>query len=440
MFRRYMLIATLILMIMIICIPVGIGENIFEESRVPIPDNLPWYPIIVFGDNRPPNVQDLYPPPVYYDIINETKVINPVAIIGTGDHTGVGKEEQMDVFAESLKGLENAWIALGNHDLNYRKLGYWKNVIGPEYYYVDDIPGWRISVVNSDRYPKDRFLEQVYYVLNTTDRSIIFVFHRPLYPYVRHNINELGDGREHDLEVIISNRSNIKLVIQGHWHGYAVAKKGHVEYIVTGGAGAPLYDWPAVVRNATDVVKGKYHYIVLILYPNGTYEYYPISVTGEIVVKQLNETSSIILNNKTDIHGDPVNIPIRLKYEINGKTYYIVLMANNGVTIVNYKIIQNTVLFYTNSTKWYVYSPTSDPDVAEVYTDTEMLELWRSILTTTTETPTETSPTTTSPTTTTPSETLTTSPVSDNTMIIGALILVIIIVSVSIVLIKKRGR
>ncbi len=437
MFWRYMLIATLILMITIIYIPVSNGDSIFEESRVPIPDNLPWYPIVVFGDNRPPNVQDLYPPPVYYDIINETKVINPIAVIGTGDHTGVGKEEQMDIFAESLKGLENVWMALGNHDLNYRKLSYWKSVIGPEYYYVDDIPGWRISVVNSDRYPKDRFLEQVYYVLNTTDRSIIFVFHRPLYPYVGHNINELGDGREHDLEAIISNRSNIKLVLQGHWHGYAVAKKGHVEYIITGGAGAPLYNWPAVIENATDVVLGEYHYIVFILYSNGTYEYYPVSVNGEIVINELNETASIIINNKTDIHGNPVNIPIRLKYEINGKTYYIVLMANNGATIVNYKIIENTVLFFTNSTKWYVYSPTTDPDVAEVYTSTEMLELWRSLLTTTTET----SPTTTSPSTKTSSETLTTSPASDNTMIIvGVLILVIVAVSVSLVLIRKRGR
>lgn len=438
MFRRYVLVI-LILMVIAIHAPISISESLFEKSKVTIPDNLPWYPIVVFGDNRPPNIQDLYSPPVYYDIINETKVINPIVVIGTGDHTGVGKEEQIDLFADSLKGLENVWMALGNHDLNYRKLGYWKRVIGPEYFFVDDIPGWRISIVNSDRYPKDKFLEQVYYVLNNTNRSIILVFHRPLFPYVRHNIEEMGDGREHDLEAIIGNRTNIKLVIQGHWHGYATAMKDHVEYIITGGAGAPLYDWPAIVHNATDVVKGKYHYIILILYPNGTYEYYPVSVTGEIVVKELNETAYIIFNNKTNIYGEPIDIPVRLEYEINNKMYYVVLMANNGVTIVNYKIIQNSVLFYTNSTKWYVYSPTIDPNVAELYTDTEMLRIWKNLLTTIAQTTIETTPITTPLTTLPLTDTPYTMPVQNNAIVVaGIAILAIIIISISIILIKKK--
>lgn len=149
--------------------------------------------------------------------------------------------------------------------------------------------------------------------------------------------------------------------------------KDHVEYIITGGTGAPLCDRPAIVHNATDVVKGKYHYMILILYSNGTYEYRLVSVTSEIVVKELNETAYIIFNNKTNIYGEPIDIPVRLEYEINNKMYYIVLMTNNGVIIVNYKIIQNSVLFYINSTKWYVYSPTIDPNVAELYIDTEMI-------------------------------------------------------------------
>ncbi len=424
MIKRSILAIWIVLLVLSICTPVATSGSVYEDSRKPIPDNLPWYPLVVFGDNRPDPEENVKLPSVYYDIIEEARVINPFAVIGTGDHTGKGTKRQIDELAKSLKDLENVWMALGNHDLWEGNIRYWETVIAPEYYYVDDIPGWRIAFVNSDADTRS-LSKQLDTVLNTSSRFVILVIHRPLYPDVGHNIRY---SKKQLVENYIREKPNVKLVLQGHWHGYAVGARGGVEYIITGGAGAPLYNWPTTIPGAKDVIKMKYHYLILILYPDGSYEYYPVSVSGEVVVRDLNETARIILNNKTDPRGNPVEIPIRVRYVVNGREYYVVVMANYGSTIINYKVVGNMVLFYTNSSKWYVYSPTSDPEKAIVYLDNEMLELWMNT--------SKTGSTTYSPESTATTQ----SPqwVSDYMALAIAGVVVILVIAIALVIMFKR--
>jgi len=154
--------------------------NLFKESRTIIPDNLPWYPIVVIGDNRPTNVNNVQLPPIFYMVVNETKKIYPVAVIGTGDHTGMGTQEQINVLYNALKGLQNVWLALGNHDLDAHQEKYWTEVIAPDHYHVDDIPGWRVYVLNSECRLSMQWKAQVNTIWNNLgNRSLILVFHRP---------------------------------------------------------------------------------------------------------------------------------------------------------------------------------------------------------------------------------------------------------------------
>jgi len=55
-----------------------------------------------FGDNRPSDTTSVVLPPVFKEIVKEIKVLNPLAVIGTGDHTGEGSIAQIDKLYELL--------------------------------------------------------------------------------------------------------------------------------------------------------------------------------------------------------------------------------------------------------------------------------------------------------------------------------------------------
>ncbi len=331
------------------------ANSILESSREDIPTNLPWYPVIVFGDNRPSDTSSIKYTNTYYSLVNEIRVINPLAVIGTGDHTGKGTRSQISEFVRTMRGLSNVWVCLGNHDLKSNELSYWVSQVAPEFYRIDSIAGWSIVFANSDveRSRMDRELERLF---THNNRSYILVIHRPLYPNVGHNIWSEVRGV---VEKYIRDY-NVKLVLQGHWHGYAAMEKDGVEYIITGGAGAPLYHDPAKIPGA--IVAHKYHYLYLILYPNGTYSYTPVYIHGgEIVVKKINSSSWIITNTKTDLWLNHIEIPVRIKTKIADQIYNIVLLANpNGKTVVSYRINGDKLYFYINSSRWYVYTKTSN--------------------------------------------------------------------------------
>ena len=358
--------------------------SLYEESSKTIPDNLPWYPLVVFGDNRPDNIYAIEYPQVFYRIVDETKTINPFAVIGTGDHTGAGTRQQIDEFVETMAGLENVWVCLGNHDLHADELSYWEERVAPEYYKVDDIPGWRIVFTNSEEENLVMLQWATENMLKNTDRELVLVIHRPLYPDVGHNLWERGSQVFQTILQLIQEY-HVRLVLQGHWHGYAAMNQSGTEYVITGGAGAPLYYNPSSVPGAV-VVTGMYHYLILTLYPNGTYSYKPVYASyGEIAVDRLNETALVIHNTKLDLWGNSVEIPIRTNITIYNKTYHIVLNSNPGYTIITHEIIRDKLVIKTNSTKWYVYTiDPENPEQAVVYTPSPNVEIELEVETTTT--------------------------------------------------------
>lgn len=396
---------------------------LYNATRWVIPDTLPWYPIVVVGDNRPQNTHDINPPEIFYDIVNESKQIYPVAFIGTGDHLGIGSKEQFERFYWILKNssIQNIWLAIGNHDLELHSesMNYWLTYFGPEYMYIDDIPNWRIAIINSETRLSMNWKNQILGAYNDLEnRSLIFVFHRPIFPKVNHN---LDNERSSIFMNIVKNKDHVKLVLQGHYHGWGMQVKNNITWIITGGAGAPLYSYANnVMKQDLEIINYEYHYMILILYPNQTFTYIPVKMgagSGELRVEKINNTAYLIHNTKLTIYNTSASIPVRIHYNLSiGSLYIQLFVPPNSNTIVNLEDTGEKYIVKSNATSWYAYLYNeTDPDHSPVYKPQNNIIELKCVTPTTTVTSTISTTTTTTITTTITTTTKSTTTTSTST-------------------------
>lgn len=381
------------------------GQQLYTETRKTLPDNLPWYFFAVFGDNRPHDVNDVELPEMFHRILGEVKTTNPQGLIGTGDHVGKGLPEQIDHLYDLLAGYENAWLAIGNHDIDGSNYTYWVKRIAPDHFNIDDIPGWRIAFVNSEVRSSKQWSQQLEDALGGADnRAVVLVFHRPAYPHVDHN---LDTQKRKILINTMKKYNNVKLVLQGHWHGFAVSEAYNATWYIIGGSGAPLYYYPdRPYEENTVLVEGRYHYAYLILMPNQTFKLFPIridSASGGISVDKINATAYMIYQDKLTVFRNHTYIPIRVSYTYKNWTIYTVLLAPpKKHVMVNYMIVDGKVAVTCNASTWYVYAPRKSSTKALVSEGVNgrailMLEEPTTITTTTTTTAPGEPATTTAP-------------------------------------------
>lgn len=334
----------------------------YPGVRTVPPEGLPWYPVAAFGDNRPEDTASDKLPATYYQLIREVSESRPFALIGTGDHVGAGRLDQIVVFLNTLVGLENVLVIEGNHDVGPAH-SYWLSEVAPQMYYWDGVPGWRMVLFSTEiprtEYQKLRnFLDTA---LNTS-RHVILVFHRPAYPDVGYNMDP---GMRSLVMEEISKYGNVEIALQGHWHGFAEENVNGTLFIITGGAGAPLYQ-----------SGGKNHYLYIVLEPMGEYSVIPVALgpgSGELLVNE-SGAAVTITNTKVGINGSPVKIPVRVKLPIEGVDAYAVLMAPPGTTAINVVVDGDRIVARTNtSTKWYIYYNT--PTGSAVNASDSSLEL-----------------------------------------------------------------
>gem|GEM_PF-4001891 len=195
--------------------------------------------------------------------------------------------------------------------------------------------------------------------------------------------------------------------------------------MIAGSTGAPLYKTSDCQPEAICV--SAYHYMWLILYPNQTYSFKPVHATnGTLTVNILNGTAYIVANDKLDVYGNPVEIPVRVKYTVGGTDVYIVAMIPANTTIVfninpaeNYRVETNATDFYVYFTRGDDYNatvilPENDLSLAN-YNVTGEIILYESVTLTSPTPTTTTTTTTTKPVTTTTSTTITTTTTTTTT-------------------------
>ncbi len=385
---------------------IGIGE------KEPIPENLPWYYIAVFGDNRPNNSGEVEYNPIFYRIVDEIDFINPYAVLGTGDHVWNGFIDQIQHFIETVSKLPNVWVVAGNHewnnkpyidDSNREGVMYWRQHVAPDLYYKDDFPGWRIVFINLRAgYPVEENWPSVkeWLVDNAfnTNRKLIVVFHEPLHP--EREASKAISKVQDKLEPLL-NQYKPKIVFQGHIHCYGRGTYNGIDYIITGGGGAPKCK------------RYPYHFVITRFKSNGVYSVIPVdaeTLSYDIDASSTSSTYTVTIHvyKAVDVDGYRIHPPYRVSIKIGDTVYTVVTHLYKGLNKIRIVDLGDTIkltikAYHDSYYKTYIYSSEGDLWIVNETGYKETVIYINGVETTTTTTqPVETT------ITTTPSTTITT--------------------------------
>lgn len=337
------------------------AHSLFEATKRPLPQNLPWYLVAAWGDNRPAATSGPLSrayPQVFVDILNELSAVYPMAVVGGGDFVSFGTEDQYAAFYSlaSQARLENFLPVVGNHDVAYgdASWGLYTKYVGPTSLVFDGIPGWRIAALNGEGGVSEWSSGIAAAASGLGKRALILAFHRPLYPYVNHNLQDDDPDKASELEAAMLNGTlSPKIVLQSHWHGFAANLTNSTSWFIVGGGGAPLYSCPS---GASFPCASKYSYLLLVLFSNQTFRAYPLAAgpgAGNVTVIP-EGAKYVVVNTKRDVFGNPTEVPVRLVWLAGDYAVYLVAFAPPNSTTVA-AIDPATMKLETNLTGGYVY-------------------------------------------------------------------------------------
>jgi len=205
----------------------------------------------VFGDNR--DGDEVFKQ--LLGTINQDPEIK--FAVNTGDLTPKGAKEEYENYWDMCKQSKvKIYDTIGNHDLGFLNSGvkYFKQRYGETYYSVE-YDDCRIIFLDNSR-SKGLGRKQLNWLKKAleTDKIKFVVMHKPLIDPTRYYPNYVMTPPEENESLnkrIV--KSGVKYIIAGHVHGYGREIHDNMVYLVSGGAGAPLY-LPAFGG-------GYYHYV-----------------------------------------------------------------------------------------------------------------------------------------------------------------------------------
>lgn len=116
--------------------------------------------------------------------------------------------------------------------------------------------------------------EQYEFICETLDNAaeksmVVPLVHHPVFTCGNHNGATEARARQHLHPLFSKHSDKIRLVFSGHNHGYERLQVDGITYVVSGGAGSPLYD---VDQNTRNVIKAKsiYNYCDLTIKGSST--------------------------------------------------------------------------------------------------------------------------------------------------------------------------
>jgi len=224
-----------------------------------------------FGDCRPGT--DPYSP-VLLAMAQDMALHKPAFIVGTGDYiegssTEATVRRQYDGFFTALAPLQSLGtipvaLAPGNHEIRGSRRN---QELFEEYfkhrYFSFDHGGSHFIILDSEEPGLDARIggDQLVWLKDDLARhrsaKLCFVsLHRPLYPVDGHkggSMDKFPAQRDALHELFVAE--GVDCVLSGHEHLFNQQRKDGIEYIITGGAGAPLY--------ASVDEGGFYHYLLV---------------------------------------------------------------------------------------------------------------------------------------------------------------------------------
>lgn len=197
------------------------------------------FSFVVFGDNQDGDS-------IFQKIINKVNQEKGVAFaVNTGDLVQNGTESEYLHYKELISQLKMpVHNAMGNHDAVSGGWKIFKKMFGPDYYSFDYEGAHFVILDNSFKASFDsQQFEWLKKDLAATDARQKFVFmHRPTFDPSELYKNYIMSGREIAQQLMqLFIKYKVDYVFAGHIHGYARSERDGVIYLISGGAGAPLY-------------------------------------------------------------------------------------------------------------------------------------------------------------------------------------------------------
>jgi 3',5'-cyclic AMP phosphodiesterase CpdA len=237
------------------------------------------YTFIAYGDTRSDAVS-------HAAIVAEIVGLHPEFVLQSGDLVDHGTSQsewaQFDSIESPIKAAHIAYYpARGNHDLGSYYLAHvtQKYDSGNGYYYAFTRHNSRFMIVDSfeDYDPTSaqyKWLESELQKANKSGLNTFVMFHESPFSVGPHGDTPEAQEYLHPLFA----KYKVSLVICGHDHLYYRMKRDGVNYVVTGGGGAPLYP-PDNAKDALpgDVYKSVHHVVELTVQGN--------TITGKAIAE-----------------------------------------------------------------------------------------------------------------------------------------------------------
>jgi 3',5'-cyclic-AMP phosphodiesterase len=233
--------------------------NIYNRNQLQKQSQTQSYTFVVSGDNRDGNS-------VLRKILKRAQDYQPRFMLHTGDFVPHGRKQEYLAF---LKILQTAsfpvLVAIGNHDALEQGRKWYKQFLGPQDFVFDYGPDRFVLLDNASKSLSKTQLAWLDRVLSEPKRYRFVVMHHP--PQNLIWFYAFSEGAPELIKII--EKHHVNFVFMGHVHVYDKMISEGVQWVITGGAGAPLYRMPLYYS----AQGGAYsHFLLMQVSPKGISE------------------------------------------------------------------------------------------------------------------------------------------------------------------------
>jgi 3',5'-cyclic AMP phosphodiesterase CpdA len=218
-----------------LAVPLALEENI-KALSAERSGSAEGFDFMVLGDNRG-NER------FYKRLLDQVKTFSPLFIIHTGDLVTSGQAFEYEDYQKWIADFPIPILHVpGNHDVGHDSTNY-RRFVGENNWFLDLGPWHVVGLDNSE----GKFSQETVALARkwlSREKVCLVAFHKP--PAVgRWKVHAMHDdqkgGRGGELMDLIETAA-VPMVFLGHIHLYDAMVINEVQYVISGGGGAPLYD------------------------------------------------------------------------------------------------------------------------------------------------------------------------------------------------------